>query len=144
MFTTIQNEENALRLFFFRKKLLQGACADVFTWPILLGFHANGHNLCRSQNNRNVGTCWAKSLTGFKLYATSANKCQHFCGSLQTDATSHNIVGPNNVGCCWLTMLRRFAWALTVFDLSIKCNHMLIIWLPWLLKQRQWYHLNMS
>ena len=27
----------------------------------------------RSQNNRNVGTCWAKGLTGFKLYATSAN-----------------------------------------------------------------------
>ena len=29
--------------------------------------------LRRSQNNRNVGTCWARSLTGFKLYATSAN-----------------------------------------------------------------------
>ena len=54
----------------------------------MLEFHANGRNivapLCKraqhccallrqSQNNRNVGTCWAKSLTGFKLYATSAN-----------------------------------------------------------------------
>ena len=29
--------------------------------------------LRRSQNNRNVWTCCAKSLTGFKLYATSAN-----------------------------------------------------------------------
>ena len=29
-----------------------------------------------------------------------------------TDATSHNIVGPNNVGCCWPTMLGSFAWAL--------------------------------
>ena len=56
--------------------------------------------LRRSQNNRNVGTCWAKSLTGFNLYVTSANKCQHCCGSMQTDVTSHNIVGPNNVGCC--------------------------------------------
>ena len=28
-----------------------------------------------------------KSLIGFKLYATSANKCQHCCGSMQTDAT---------------------------------------------------------
>ena len=55
-----------------------------------------------------------KSLTGFKLYATSANKCQHCCGSMQTDATSHNIVGPNNVGCCWPTMLGLFAWALKV------------------------------
>ena len=51
--------------------------------------------LHRSQNNRNVGTCWAKSLTGFKLYATSANKYQHCCGSMQTDATSHNIVANN-------------------------------------------------
>ena len=41
--------------------------------------------LRRSQNKRNVGTCCAKSLTGFKLYATSANKCQHCCGSMQTD-----------------------------------------------------------
>ena len=31
---------------------------------------------------------------------------------MQTDATSHNIVGPNNVGCCWPTVLRPFAWAL--------------------------------
>ena len=52
-----------------------------------------------------------KSLTGFKLYATSANKCQHCCGFMQTDATSHNTVGPINVGCCWPTMLGPFAWA---------------------------------
>ena len=43
--------------------------------------------LRRSLNNRNVGTCTAKSLTGFKLFATSANKCQYCCGSMQTDAT---------------------------------------------------------
>ena len=43
MFTTIQKEENALRLiFFYEKKILQGACADVFTRPTLLGYHANG------------------------------------------------------------------------------------------------------
>ena len=40
----------------------------------------------RSQNNRNVGTCLAKSLTAFKLYAKSDNECQHCCGSMQTDA----------------------------------------------------------
>ena len=66
--------------------------------------------------------CWVrlhglKSLTGFKLYVISANKCQHCCGSMQTDATSQNIVGPNNVGPnnvgrCWPTMLGPFAWAL--------------------------------
>ena len=68
--------------------------------------------LRRSQNNRNVRTCFAKSLTGVKLYVTSANKCQHCCGSMQTDAASYNIVGSNNVACCWPTMLRPFAWGL--------------------------------
>ena len=29
--------------------------------------------LRRSHNNKNIGTCCTKSLTGFKLYATSAN-----------------------------------------------------------------------
>ena len=44
--------------------------------------------LRRSRNSGNVGTCCAKSLTGFKPYATSANKCrQHCCGSMQTDTT---------------------------------------------------------
>ena len=78
---------------FYEKNILQGVCADVFTRPTLLGFHSNGCNiavLCfagHSSNNRNVGTCWAKSLTSFKLYATSAkmlwfhanghNKSQH-------------------------------------------------------------------
>ena len=42
--------------------------------------------LRRSTNNRNVGTCCAKSLTGFKLYTTSANKCQRCCVSVQMDA----------------------------------------------------------
>ena len=41
--------------------------------------------LRRSQNKRYISTCCAKNLTGFKLYATSANKCQHCCGSMQTD-----------------------------------------------------------
>ena len=29
----------------FFEKILQGACADVFTRPTLLGFHANGRNI---------------------------------------------------------------------------------------------------
>ena len=81
--------------------------------------HANGRNKCQ-QVTTLLGVvgqqCCVrlhgpKSLTGFKLHATSANKCQHCCGSMQTDATSHNIVGPNNVGCCWPTMLGPFARA---------------------------------
>ena len=45
MFTTIQKEENMLQLFVLWKKLLQGACADVFTRPTLLWCHANGRNI---------------------------------------------------------------------------------------------------
>ena len=106
MFIAIQKEENALQLFVFLKNILQGACADVFTRPPLANIVAipckRTQHCCttlrQSQNNRNVRTCWAKSLTGFKLYATSANKCQHCCGSMQTEATSHNIVGPIMLG----------------------------------------------
>ena len=45
-----------------------------------------------------------KSLTGFKLYVTSANIVVFPC-----QRTQH--VGSNNVACCWPTMLRPFAWA---------------------------------
>ena len=88
--------------------------------------HCCGSTLCWSQNNRNVGTCSAKSFTSFKLYATSTNKCQHSCGAMQTDATSHNIVGPNIVACCQPTMLRLFAWACKFDQFQIirnKCQH---------------------
>ena len=116
MFTTIQKEENALRLFVFLKKNITRRVRRRFHEANIVGVPCKrAQNCCatlrRSQNNRNVGTCWAKSLTSFKLYATSANKCQHCCGSMQTDATSHNIVGPNNVGCCWPGMLGPFASA---------------------------------
>ena len=60
-------------------------------------------------------TCWAqqccvrlhgpKSLTGFKLYATSANIFVVPCKRTQR-------VGSNSVASCWPTMLRPFAWAL--------------------------------
>ena len=45
---------------------------------------------------------------------------------MQTGATSHNIVGPNNVGCCWPTLLRPFAWVLMynsrVTRIENSCN----------------------
>ena len=47
-----------------------------------------------------------KSLTGFKLCATSVNIVVVPCKRMQH-------VGPNNVACCWPTMLRSFAWALS-------------------------------
>ena len=46
-----------------------------------------------------------KSLTGFKLYVTSANIVVIPCKRTQR-------VRPNSVECCWPTMLRPFAWAL--------------------------------
>ena len=71
---------------------------------VLLKAHANGRN--KSQHCCVLlgvfgQQCYVrlqepKSLTGFKLYATTANKCQHCSGSMQTYATSHNIAA-----CCW-------------------------------------------
>ena len=46
-----------------------------------------------------------KSLTGFKLYATSAN----IVVVPRKRLTQH--AGANNTACCWPTMLRSFAWA---------------------------------
>ena len=58
--------------------------------------------LRRSQNNRNVGTCWAKRFTGFKLYATSANIVVVPCKRTQQVTT---LLGPTMLGavgqqCC--------------------------------------------
>ena len=65
-------------------------------YRVLLGFMAN-----------NVASVLhgPKSLTDFKLYATSANIAVVLC-----KRTQH--VGPKNVTCSWPTMLRPFTWAL--------------------------------
>ena len=69
--------------------------------------------LRRSRNKRNVGSCWLKSLTGFKLSATTCNRvCKR---------TQH--VTSNNVGSCWSTI---FASVCTQPNASfyhlLKCN----------------------
>ena len=69
--------------------------------------------LPRSQNNRNVGTCCAKSLTVFKLYPSNAN-----IFVVPRKRTQH--IGHNNVACCWPTILRPFALALTAFTFYKK------------------------
>ena len=92
--------------------------------------HANGRNKCQQLptllgvvgQQCCVRLHGPKSLTGFKLHAKSANKCQHCCGSMQTDATSHNTVGPNNIGCCWPKMLGPFAWAFTDWYVLFVCS----------------------
>ena len=60
--------------------------------------------LRRSRNKRNVGSCWLKSLTGFKLcaHATTCNKVYK--------RTQH--VSSNNVGSCWPGKLCPFPRAL--------------------------------
>ena len=63
-----------------RTKTFSHCCGSTQTGATLLR-HAS------SVTEQNVGTCCAKRLTGFKIYATSANKCQHYCGSMQMDAT---------------------------------------------------------
>ena len=91
---------------------------------VLLKAHANGRN--KSQHCCVLlgvfgQQCYVrlqepKSLTGFKLYATSANKCQQVptsanivvvpCKHTQQVTTLLRVVGG-----FWTTMLRPFAWA---------------------------------
>ena len=62
--------------------------------------------LRRSWNKRNVGSCWLKSLTGFKLRNNTQRHpttCNRVC-----KRTQH--VTSNNVGSCWPTIMRPFAW----------------------------------
>ena len=79
----------------------------------------------RQSQKRNVGACCAKSLTGFKLYAISANSVVVACKRVQH-------VGLNNVACCWTSVLRLFSWGLQfhfnppgsdVFSGSALVNH---------------------
>ena len=72
---------------------------------------ATSHNI--------VACCWGvlvnnaasvcmglKSLTGFKLYSTTVNKCQHCCGSMQTSAT------------CWTQQ----CWVLLANNVASVCT----------------------
>ena len=82
--------------------------ADVFTRPTLLWFHAlrfAGHRTMEM-----LGLVAKKSLTGLKLYAKSANNYQQSPTLLWYHANGRNIlehVRPNNVACCWPTLLHR-------------------------------------
>ena len=66
--------------------------------------------LRRSRNKRNIGSCWLKTLTGFKLSATTSNNMKQ---GVQTDATC-------NIQQCWKlfwpTMLRPFPRGLRLKD----------------------------
>ena len=55
--------------------------------------------LRRSRNKRNVEICWLKSLTGFKLCATTRNNMQQ---GVQTDATC-------NIQHCWQLLANNVA-----------------------------------
>ena len=67
---------------------------------------ANNSQHCWMLLANNVA--WPKSLTGFKLYATNAKKCQHCCGSMQTDQQVTTLLGPTMLGVvgqqCWIRL----------------------------------------
>ena len=68
-----------------------------------------------SENKRNVGICWAKSLTDFKLDATYAHIMQH---SPTGCTNERNMLRPT----CCANMLRSFPRALTpIFMALIFC-----------------------
>ena len=76
--------------------------------------------LRRSQNNRNVGTCWAKSLTGFKLYATSANTVVVPCKRTQQITT---LLGPTILGVVGQQCCVRLHGPLETVEEFVKTNN---------------------
>ena len=64
--------------------------------------------LRRSRNERNVGSFWLKSLTGFKLCATTRNNMQQ---GVQTDATC-------NIQQCWELLANNVASVCTGLKIS--------------------------
>ena len=65
--------------------------------------------LRRSRNKRNVETCWLKSLTCFKLCATTSNNMQQ---GVQTDAT-------RNIQQCWELLANNVASVCTRLQVTI-------------------------
>ena len=106
MFTTIQKEENVLRLFgvFFEKNITRRMRrrfheANIVGVPCKRSQHRCAM-LRRSQNNRNV-----KSLTGLKVNATSANIVVVPCKRTQQVTT---LLGPTMLSVvgqqCWVRL----------------------------------------
>ena len=71
------------------------------TLSLSASYYVKAHIQTDATSHNIVACCWgfsvsnaasvcrhgSKSLTGFKLYTTSANKCQHCCSSMQTDSS---------------------------------------------------------
>ena len=78
----------------------------------------------RSWNKRNIGTgsCWLKSLTGFKLCGTTPNNTQQHTTTFNIVCIRTQHVTSNNAGSCWPAMFRPFARGFNVLvaeDVSI-------------------------
>ena len=74
----------------------------------------------RSWNKRNIGTgsCWLKSLTGFKLCVTTPNNTQQHTTTFNVVCIRTQHVTSNNAGSCWPAMFRPFARGLTFLSLK--------------------------
>ena len=77
-----------------------------------------GATLRRSRNKRNVGSCWLKSLTAFKLRATT---CNRVCKRSQH-------VTSNNVGSCWPTILCLFARGFSVVPVRLLLSSTAVLY----------------
>ena len=74
--------------------------------------------LRRSRNKRNVGSCWPKSLTGFKLCATTGNNIQqHATGCANGRNICPTMLGVVGQQCC---VRLHEALGITVFS---KCEN---------------------
>ena len=70
------------------------------------------NRLQRSRNKRNVGSCWVKSLTSFKLCATTPNNMQQ---QATGRANGWNLYNPTMLGVvgqpCLVRLYRALGWS---------------------------------
>ena len=102
----------------FFEKILQGACADVFTRPTLLWSHANERNIVSLR----FAGYRTKEMLGlvaqkFDWFQTIHKKCQQVPTLLLFHANRRNMLGPKMLRVVGQQiMLRPFAWALKILS----------------------------
>ena len=101
-----------LRLFVKIRLQCACACADVFMRPTLLWLHANGCNIVALR----FAFHKTKEMLGLVARPVS-NYMQQSANIVGVPCKRTQHVGPNNVACCWQTILHPFGW--TVHSCSI-------------------------
>ena len=99
MFTIKPERRKRATIVCFLKKILQSACADVFTRPSLLGFQANYASPVTEQ-----WKCWDLLGQKFDWFQTVRNKCQQVPTLWWFHANGHNKSQHCWAQQCWVLL----------------------------------------